>query len=112
MVPVRQPSSSFKEEFAKFKSEKERSPGFSIQKEVSPPKEDFTATEIRWLNELRGADLPDKEKINLLENEIINLLDMNNEVKSELEQMKAKYAAMAANVKKVCGFVSNSEPRA
>ena len=95
----------FKEEFEKFKVEKEKaSPDSQYKKSPEP---DLSAGEIRWLNELRGSNLSAAEKVSLMENEIINILDVNNELRSELTQMKSKYSAISANVKKVsclCGY--------
>jgi len=99
-TPSQNLQTTFKEEFEKFKQDKERySPGDKYK--GKSPDEDFSATEIKWLNELRNSTLVPIEKINLLENEIINLLDLNNELKSELNQTKCKYAALSVNAKKV-----------
>ncbi len=96
---------SFREEFEKFKAEKELvSPATKKTCEGSPYGNiyiDFSLGEIKWLNELRASALSPAEKINLLENEIINQLDMNNELRSELSQTRSKFLQLSANMRKV-----------
>ncbi len=63
--------------------------------------EDFAADEIKWLNRLRTSSFSPQEKINLLENEILNLLDVNNELRKEVDMQKEKFGQISSQIKKV-----------
>ena len=72
------------------------------EKQWSPTRDEKRyQTEINWINQLRRAMIPNDEKLQLLENEILSLVDENSELKVDNTHLQSKVLQSSARMNKV-----------